>query len=59
MLRYTRFGRSVYAIGDNPEAARLMGFKVDRVLIGTYTLSGALAGLAGVQARLQQRAVRE
>jgi ribose/xylose/arabinose/galactoside ABC-type transport system permease subunit len=48
VLRYTRFGRYVYAIGDNAEAARLMGLKVDRVLIGTYALSGALAGLAGV-----------
>jgi ribose/xylose/arabinose/galactoside ABC-type transport system permease subunit len=48
VLRYTRFGRYVYAIGDNQEAARLMGLEVDRVLIGTYALSGALAGLAGV-----------
>jgi ribose transport system permease protein len=48
VLRYTRFGRYVYAIGDNAEASRLMGLKVDRVLIGTYALSGALAGLAGV-----------
>jgi ribose transport system permease protein len=48
VLRYTRFGRHVYAIGDNAEAARLMGLKVDRVLIATYALSGALAGLAGV-----------
>ena len=46
-LRYTRFGRYVYAVGDNEEAARLMGLDVDRVLIATYTLSGALAGLAG------------
>ncbi len=48
VLRYTRFGRYVYAIGDNAEAARLMGLEVDRVLIGTYALSGALAALAGV-----------
>ena len=48
VLRYTRFGRYVYAIGDNEEAARLMGLRVDRVVIGTYALSGALAGLAGV-----------
>ena len=48
VLRYTRFGRYVYAIGDNEEASRLMGLEVDRVLIGTYALSGALAGLAGV-----------
>ena len=48
MLRYTRFGRYVYAVGDNEEAARLMGLKADRVVIRTYVLSGALAGLAGV-----------
>jgi len=48
VLRYTAFGRYVYAVGDDHEAARLMGLKVDRVLAGTYALSGALAGLAGV-----------
>ena len=48
MLRYTRFGRYVYAVGDNEEAARLMGLKADRVVIRTYVLSGALAGVAGV-----------
>ena len=47
-LRYTRFGRYVYAVGDNEEAARLMGLQADRVLIATYTLSGLLSGLAGV-----------
>ena len=47
-LRYTRFGRYVYAVGDNEEAARLMGLQADRVLIATYTLSGLLAGLGGV-----------
>lgn len=48
VLRYTRFGRHVYAVGDNMDAARLLGLKVDRVLILTYVLSGAFAGLAGV-----------
>ena len=48
VLRYTRFGRHVYAIGDNVDAARLMGLRTDRVVIATYALSGALAGLAGV-----------
>jgi ribose transport system permease protein len=48
VLRYTRFGRYVYAIGDSEEAARLMGLRVDRVMIATYALSGALSGLAGV-----------
>ena len=48
VLRYTRFGRYVYAIGDSEEAARLMGLPADRVVIATYALSGVLAGLAGV-----------
>jgi ribose transport system permease protein len=48
VLRYTRFGRHVYAVGDNLDAARLLGLKVDRILVVTYVLSGAFAGLAGV-----------
>jgi galactofuranose transport system permease protein len=47
-LKYTTFGRHVYAVGDDADASRLLGLEVDRVLIGTYALSGALAGLAGV-----------
>jgi galactofuranose transport system permease protein len=48
VLRHTRFGSHVYAIGDNDEAARMMGLGVERVTIGVYALSGALCGLAGV-----------
>jgi ribose transport system permease protein len=48
VLSRTRFGRHVFAVGDNEEAARLMGLNVGRVTIGVYALSGALAGLAGV-----------
>lgn len=48
ILGYTRFGRHVYAVGDNEEAARLMGLNVGRVTINVYMLSGMLAGLAGV-----------
>ena len=48
MLRYTRFGRYIYAAGDHQDAARLLGIKVDGVLIGTYALSGLMAGLAGI-----------
>ncbi|HYP01026.1 MAG TPA: ABC transporter permease [Pyrinomonadaceae bacterium] len=48
VLNHTRFGRHVYALGDNDEAARLMGLNTGRVTIGVYALSGALAGLAGV-----------
>jgi galactofuranose transport system permease protein len=47
-LRYTRFGRYVYAIGDSEDAARLMGLPADRIVIATYALSGALAGLGGI-----------
>ena len=48
VLNYTRFGRHVFAVGDNDEAARLMGLNINRVTILVYTISGALAGLAGV-----------
>ncbi len=48
ILNYTRFGRHVFAVGDNDEAARLMGLNVSRVTILVYTISGLLAGLAGV-----------
>ncbi len=48
LLRYSRFGRHVLAVGGNEEAGRLMGLPVDRIKLGVYTLSGALAALAGV-----------
>jgi inositol transport system permease protein len=47
VLRYTCFGRHVYAVGDNPEAARLSGLNVDGILIQVYAIMGCLAGLAG------------
>ncbi len=48
LLAYTAFGRRVYALGGNREAARLSGVPVNRVMIGAFALCGALAGLAGV-----------
>ncbi len=48
LLNYSRWGRHVLAIGGNEEAARLMGLPVDRIKMLVYTLSGALAALAGV-----------
>lgn len=48
--RYTVFGRRLYAIGGNREAARLSGLPVGRDLLVTYTLSALLAGLAGLLA---------
>jgi ribose transport system permease protein len=50
VLRYTRFGRSVYAVGSNPEAARLSGIRVSFVLVAVYAISGLMAGMAGVVA---------
>jgi len=54
LLARTRFGRYVYATGDNAEAARLSGIAVDRVKILAFVISGVLAALAGfiVSARL-------
>nr|WP_240689474.1 ribose ABC transporter permease [Ammoniphilus sp. YIM 78166] len=48
ILKYTMFGRHVYAIGGNEEAASLTGIKVGATLIKVYIISGLLAGLAGV-----------
>jgi rhamnose transport system permease protein len=47
-LRQYRGGREHYAIGSNPEAARLAGIRVDRRVMIGFLLSGAIAGLAGV-----------
>lgn len=47
-LRYTDVGRNVYAIGGNPVAARLAGLSLNKYRLGIYTLSGAVAGLAGI-----------
>ena len=47
ILNRTAFGRHIYAIGDDPHAARLAGIQVNRRLIAVYTLAGLLCGLAG------------
>ncbi|MDA8206285.1 MAG: ABC transporter permease [Thermaerobacter sp.] len=47
-LAKTRFGRRTYAIGSNREAARVAGIPLDRHLIKIYTLTGLLAGVAGL-----------
>jgi inositol transport system permease protein len=45
VLRYTRYGRQVYAVGGNPEAARLSGLNVRRVIGSVYIIMGFFAGL--------------
>jgi inositol transport system permease protein len=45
--RYTRYGRHVYAVGGNPEAARLNGLNVTAIVTSVYVIVGLLSGLAG------------
>ncbi len=56
VLRYTVFGRRVFAIGSNEAAARACGIPVDRLKVWIYAISGLLVGLAGVMqmSRLRQ-----
>lgn len=48
LLKHTTYGRSLYAIGSNPEAARMSGIHNNRIKFKTYVLAGTLAGLSGV-----------
>ncbi len=48
VLRQTATGRHVYAMGNNPEAARLTGIDTRRLLLGVYTVAGVFYGLAGL-----------
>lgn len=47
-LRQTIYGRSLYAVGANPQAARLSGVRKEQTLILAYTISGLMAGVAGL-----------
>jgi ribose/xylose/arabinose/galactoside ABC-type transport system permease subunit len=48
LLRYTRLGRHIFAIGSNEQTARLCGVAVERVKVTVYSLSAAFAGVAGL-----------
>ena len=48
ILAYTRFGRTIYAVGGNEQSAKLMGLPVVRTKLLAYVISGVCAGLAGV-----------
>ena len=47
-LKYTRFGRSVYATGGNREGARMMGIRIDKTIILSYMLCGIGAAMSGL-----------
>jgi fructose transport system permease protein len=48
VLRETASGRHVYAVGNNPEATRLVGIPTQRVLLGVYVIAGAFYGIASL-----------
>ena len=48
MLRYTKFGRSLYAIGGNQQSATLMGLDVKKIKLKAYILSSFLASIGGI-----------
>src|SRR5262249_38679914 len=48
VLRYTPWGRNVFYVGSNEQAARLCGIPVDRLKLTVYAVSGLFAGIAGL-----------
>lgn len=58
VLRYTRFGRNLFAIGGSPEAARLAGINIKRHLLIAYGLCGLLSALSGLISASQLAAGR-
>lgn len=48
VLAFSKFGRQIYAVGGNEEAARMMGVRVDYIKIAVYTISGFASALAGL-----------
>lgn len=48
IMKYTIFGRSVYAAGGNPQAARISGISINKITVQVYTIGGLLVALAGV-----------
>lgn len=47
-LNYTRSGRDIYALGSNPEAAKVAGIRAQRATFNVYVIAGLICGLAGV-----------
>lgn len=47
-INHTRTGRQIYAVGSNPDSAKISGINIDKILIMVYGIMGSLAGLSGV-----------
>ncbi len=48
ILKFRKFGRQIYAVGGNEDAAQMMGIRVDHIKIAVYTISGFASALAGL-----------
>lgn len=48
LMKYTKFGRGVYAVGGNETSAKLMGLKVGKIKVAIYTINGFCSALAGI-----------
>lgn len=59
LLRRTRFGRHVFAVGGSAEAARRAGIRVDAIRVAIFTISGALAACGGILATSRLLAVNQ
>lgn len=57
VANHTRFGRYVYAVGSNPEAARRAGINVKRIRISVFMISGFMAGAGGIVLASRLRSV--
>lgn len=48
MLRYTSFGRHIYAVGGNEHAAKIVGIQINKIKMAVYALTGFISALAGI-----------
>jgi branched-chain amino acid transport system permease protein len=56
-IQYTRWGKAMRAVAQNPDAARIMGIDVDRIIVLTFLIGGALAGAAGLMVGLYNNTI--
>jgi len=59
MLRHTRFGRSIFAVGGNAEAARRAGIRVDKIRVIAFVLCSSMAAVGGILAASRLLAVNQ
>src|ERR1043165_2994413 len=57
-MKYAPFGRTIYAIGGNPEAARVSGIRIQPSIVGIFTIHRFFAGIAAVLFATQLQAIQ-